>query len=146
MDPGYNGQPPCDDHSCLPGLPAGLGSGLPASPAVVVRQHQSSNNLHRGTLPAAHLTRPTPRHLSAVHRAKFRCCTPADEPDACVSNNTSYPGSYQRRRHRRGEDERAFWDVVTQEPAATCRYTTLDDACPPFAALGLPCETLQANW
>lgn len=84
----------------------------------------------------------TPGNGFGLVEIKFRCCTPADAPDACAdSSTTPYPG-YQHRHHR--GDDRAFWDVVTQEPAATCRYAQLSDACPSFVP-PFTCVTIQVN-
>jgi hypothetical protein len=78
----------------------------------------------------------------AACREKFRCCTPADEPDTCAYNSTDY--GYQRARHEHRESE--FIGMLGDDHAAVCRFFNLtDNVCPPFVGDDA-CYAYQLNW
>jgi hypothetical protein len=76
----------------------------------------------------------------AACRDKFRCCTPADEPDTCAYNNTNY--GYQQDSHEHRQHD--FMGMLGDDHAAVCRYIPTEEVCPPF--LSDFCSVIQINW
>jgi hypothetical protein len=82
----------------------------------------------------------------AACREKFRCCTPADEPDTCAHNGSdSY---YHQARQERRDHE--FMGMLGDDHAALCSWIPTEEDCPPFALTGpadVPsCRVFEMNW
>lgn len=82
----------------------------------------------------------------AARKDKFRCCTPADEPDTYAHNSSdSY---YHQARHEREGHE--FMGMLGDDHAALCTSIDMEENCPPFALMGpaedLSCIVFEMKW
>jgi len=80
------------------------------------------------------------------YRENFRCCTPFDDADRCVHNNT-YPGhdAYQAPSKSQAHDF-MMGSIFQGDTAATCKWQVLGaESCPGFLK-DPACLVVEMNW